>query len=462
MPATPAQDHHCRTCNTPLVHLERTGLRWCGRCRSVTSRAGLEPLSTALPVLEAIINGTQLKCRRATLPTFSANTRCAMAHLGQCNGALQRAHLLPKRDFAAHPWVHHADNIAALCRSHHRAYHEAVDGSDFVTSALRDDLPSGGYGRLTLAYLEFVMTRVQPKHQRVALRVGTLLEQLTAHRKWSAQPETAPGSPLKRTEPLELSLYYRWLYACGLERIADLRGTLYGYDDKGYTRPGPHGEPGVSRTYRVQHEVMQSLRDACGLEASDTDIRALIAWWLEQSGESRTLIRDRVLTERGSKPSKSTLSGWIARGAVWVQTARGHEQRSHEERGATRASPIAAPRTSGARGRSAGTAITKSGRDARDAVPTEQARGGTKTVRLEGNGDGTQATTEALGSTALTFTTRDGVVTHNVTVLAGGVMVIDPAGLADFEAARDSQRRAGDGAASEVRLRFSGERSDGA
>ena len=83
-------------------------------------------------------------------------------------------------------------------------------------------------------------------------------------------------------------------------------------------------------------------------------------------------------------------------------------------------------------------------------------------MRLEGNGKGTQATTEALGSTALTFTTRDGVVTLKVTVLAGGVMVIDPAGLADFEAARDSQRRAGDGAASEVRLRFSGERSDGA
>jgi hypothetical protein len=479
LPVSPAHNYYCRACNTPLVHLERTGLRWCGRCQSVSSRAGLEPLSTSLPVLEAILGGTQLngtqpKRRRATLPTFSANTRCAMAHLGPCNGALQRAHLLAQASFRAHPWVNHADNIAALCRSHHRAYHKAVDGRDFVTSALRDDLPPGGYGRLTLAYLEFVMTRVKPNHQRAALRIGTILEQLTAQRKWAAQPETAPGSPLERAEPLELSLYHRWLYGCGLERIADLRGALYGYNDKDYTRPGPGGEPGVCRTYRVQHNVMQSLRDPCGLEVSDTDIRALIAWWLEQSGESRALIRDRVLTERGSKPSKSTLSGWIARGAAWVSEARGHEERSHEERGATRASPIAARRTSGARGRSAGTAITRSGldpRDAmptreaistRDAVPTEQAREVNNTVRLEGNGEGTQATTEALGSTALILTKRDNVVMLKVTMLYGGVLVIDPTGLAEFEAARDAQRRAGDGAAMEVRLRFSDERLDGA
>ena len=99
----------------------------------------------------------------------------------------------------------------------------------------------------------------------------------------------------------------------------------------------------------------------------------------------------------------------------------------------------------------------------RDAGPTEQAREVTKTVQLEGNGEGTQSRTEALGSTTMTLTTRDGVVTTlKVTLLVGGVMLIDPAELADFEAARDSQRRAGDGAASEVRLRFSGERSDGA
>lgn len=435
---TPHLPQHCHSCRAPLVHLERVGKRFCGRCRSLYGTAGLESLGEASRVLEAILGSTNLERRRVTLSSLGADARCAMAHLGGCNGALQRSHLLAQASFKTHPWLHHADNIAPLCRQHHREYHKAVDGRDFVEYAQRDNAPPGGYGRLTLAYLEFVMTRIPPSLQRAALRVGTILENRTRNRKLrrSVSSESA--------ETLELSLYYRWLYACGLRRIADLAGIVYTYDPKAYVRPSGRAEPGTCRLYRIQPEVLHALRDKSGGEVSDTDISALMAWWLEAHGEGRAAIRELILTARGSKPEKSTLSGWIARGAAWVAEARtpsavlerGGQARGQGTRGQPRAD-TPARRTQG---------------EARN-EPTRETQ---NTIRLEGNAVTPHSRVEALGigSGEAPMDQGENVVAFEVTALLGGVLVVHPALLAQYQAALAASGK-GEGASLRVELRFS-------
>ena len=440
MPLTPDSTQYCHSCHAPLVQLERVEKRFCGRCRSVYGKTCLEPLSSASQVLEAILSGTNLQRRRSTLPSLSADARCAMSHLGGCNGPLQRAHLLPRASFKTHPWLHHEDNIVPLCRQHHREYHKVVDGRDFVECAQRENVPPGGYGRLTLAYLEFVMTRVPPNLQRAALRVGTILENRTRSR-----VERCSASAPEAATPLELSLYYRWLYTCGLERIADLTGIIYTYDEKAYLRPGSRAEPGMCRSYRIYPEVLRALRDEHGGEVSDADIRAVMAWWLEASGEGRARIRDRLLTVRGSKPEKSTLSGWIARGAAWIAAARSSNRVTETTRGQARDAT--------ARGQARADGIAEPPRDeGRNELSAEAL----DTLRLEGKAGASDSPVEALGreSEGLQTGQVTSVVALEVTALFGGVLVIDPALLAQYEAALKASG-GNQGTPLRVELRFS-------
>jgi hypothetical protein len=270
---------------------------------------GRYEIGEVAPALEALRQGTQLEARRVSLRPINPDAPCALRHLGPCSGPMQRAHLFSRKTHNHHPLLHHADNTPALCRRHHRRFHCAYDGHDFVVNAARGSIPAGGYGRLTVAYLEFVMTRVAPRDQRAALRVGTMLEQRCAQR--AVTPEGA----------VEVSLYHGWLYGCGLERPAALRPAVYTFDERDYVRPGANGEPGECRTYRVNAEVITALREPRGLEVGDSDLRAVMAAWLEAHGEARSEIRDRLRTQRDTKPSPATLCRWIARGKKWLEAA---------------------------------------------------------------------------------------------------------------------------------------------
>lgn len=266
------------------------------------------PLEKVSTVLAALKYNTHLDAEASRVKQLEPK-QCA-CHGEDCQGALQFAHLFSVASHSHHPFVHHADNRVSLCRKHHRQVHRLVDGYDFVTQARREKISPGHPNVLSLAFLDWVMTHIEPRKRLTALRVGMMLEGRTRHRLW--MPNTA----------LEVSLYCRWLRGCGLERIQDFKGILFQYKELGYERPSKNGQPGSSRTYRIYPEIVLALRKGKFLEPNETDLRALLAWSLESRGKTRNEIAEQIRTVKNSKPDRTTISKWASRAKQLIQQAR--------------------------------------------------------------------------------------------------------------------------------------------
>ncbi len=296
-------EHLCPHCKVPILRLTKLKVHLCLKCLWGWRKGKPTPLEAVSEKLTALRDGTHLGAPRAWAKEMWAKS-CACAHPSgtPCDGPLQHAHLFDVRRYRKHPFAHHLDNRVTLCRGHHRALHRAVDNFDFQTEALRENAPPSDSHILSVAYLDWVLCNVAPRLQIEALRVGTLLEKRTRYRPWDGQ------------EGVEVILYCRWLRGRGVERIADFKGKLFDFHDKGYERPGKNDEPGSSRTYRIKPTVMKALRKGPFVQVSASTLRALIAYSLEDRGVSRAEIRKRLRTTKRTNPSASTISSWVSQG----------------------------------------------------------------------------------------------------------------------------------------------------
>ncbi len=290
------------------MRLEHVNATYCANCQATLRDGLVVPLEKVSKVLAALKYNTHIDAKPTRVKPLEQK-QCA-CHGEDCQGALQVAHLFSVASHAHHPFVHHAHNRVSLCRKHHRRIHRLVDGYDFVTQARREKTSPGNVSVLSLAFLNWVMTHIEPRKRLVALRVGMMLEGRTCQRLW------IPNAVL------EVSLYCRWLRGCGLERIQDFKGIVFQYNELGYERPGKNGEPGSSRTYSIYPEVMQALRKGAFLEPTETDLRALLAWSLECRGKSRKEIAELIRTSNNTKPNRTTISKWVSRAKHLIQHAR--------------------------------------------------------------------------------------------------------------------------------------------
>ena len=290
------------------MRLEHINATYCAKCHTTLRDGIVVPLEKVSKVLAALKYNTHLDTKPSRVKQLEQN-QCACKS-EDCQGALQVAHLFSVANHSHHPFVHHFHNRVFLCRKHHRRLHRLVDGYDFVVHARREKRSPGNANVLSLTFLAWVMTHIEPRKRLAALRVGMMLEGRTRHRLW--MPNTA----------LEVSLYCRWLRGCGLERIQDFKGILFEYKELGYERPGKNGEPGSSRTYSIYPEVIQALRKGTFVDPNESDLRALLAWALESRGKTRDEIAEQIRTSKNTKPNRTTISKWVSRAKQLIQHAR--------------------------------------------------------------------------------------------------------------------------------------------
>ena len=307
----------CPKCGLPLVRHQVLEARLCLKCLGAFRDGRPVALKRVSPVLVSLRDATNFETRLSKLEgPYPPGTRCAVVGCTS-SGPIQRAHVFRRSTHGQHPLYNHQDAVFPCCQYHHRLLHRLIDGFDYAAPARRNAFPPGYPGPLSLAFVAFVISRVRPSDRVKALRLGVLLSSRILDR-------VLPDGDA----PLEVDLYYRWLYSAvgDVHGIRAFKGIVFDYDERGYIRPLLDGSPGTCRKYCVYPEVARALQAGPLVRVEERDLRSILAHRLEQRGVSRREIATTVRTSKNTTPGRSTISGWIKRGIRLVEQDSGDKK----------------------------------------------------------------------------------------------------------------------------------------